>query len=318
VLTDDAPPVPGGVATWTGWAVDALQATAYARARPGLDPRFQPTRGRHFGRWGGVHLAWAAIRDLWRADAVLATTWPVAVGAAAVLPRDTPLHVVLHGSDLRRARAGRARVLVRVLARRATWWAVSADLACRARSLGLDTEVLPVPIPAHRAVGGGERWLCIARAIPSKGVERFLHLAARAGVRSDVVGEGPERRRWAALVSRLDAPITLHGALRRAELEPLFQEAALVFLLSRARRDGSGEGLGLTLLEAAARAIPTVGCATGGIPEAAGLVLDRPDDVSHSLEAIERWSTPTRGAEAQAWVRATHGSEPFRAALERR
>ncbi len=316
VLTDDAPPQLGGVATWTRWAVDALGAVAYARDRPGLDPRFRPVSGRHFGRWGGLHLARKAWWDLRAADAVLATTWPVAMGAMAVLPRSTPLHVVFHGSDLLSARRRRRRGALGLLARRATFWAVSHDLAARARRLGLDVEVLPVPIVSRDdAPCEGTRWMCVARAIPSKGGERFIRIAAHAGHPADLVGDGPELGRWRSLVDRLDAPVAVHGALDRSALEPLWHRAGLVFLLSRAQPDGAGEGLGLTLLEASARGIPTVGSGTGGIPEAAGLVLPRPDDPAHSVGCIHDWLTPRRGAEAQAWLEAQHGVEAFQHAL---
>lgn len=162
----------------------------------------------------------------------------------------------------------------------------------------------------------GDRWICVARAIPGKGVERFIRIAAHAGHPSDLVGSGPELGRWRALIERLAAPVTLHGALDRSELEPLWERAGLAFLLSRAHADGAGEGLGLTLLEASARGIATVGSPAGGIPEAAGLVLPRPDDAGHSVRCIGDWQTPRRGAEARAWVRDVHGPEAFLAAIE--
>src|SRR5690606_33991204 len=103
ILTDDHPPAPGGVATWTAAVADGLRRAGdavevFARWRPDLPPEVRGVRGPSFGRRGGWWLRWAARRALPRADAVLATTWPVAAG----LPAGLPLHVVFHGSDLTR------------------------------------------------------------------------------------------------------------------------------------------------------------------------------------------------------------------------
>ena len=81
ILTDDFPPGLGGIATWTAWAAAALRSVGavevFARARPGLVGAVA-VGGRHFSRHGGRHLARAAFGELRRADAVLATTWPMA------------------------------------------------------------------------------------------------------------------------------------------------------------------------------------------------------------------------------------------------
>ena len=71
-------------------------------------------------------------------------------------------------------------------------------------------------------------------------------------------------------------------------------------LFSRVDADGSGaEGLGLTLIEAATRGIPTLGVRVGGIPEVADVVLDDP-------ERDEIPPLPDRG-DVRARMAAHHG-----------
>ncbi|MEZ4321043.1 MAG: glycosyltransferase family 4 protein [Myxococcota bacterium] len=316
MLTDDFPPCTGGVATWSAWAVDALRTLGpvevFARQRPDLAGA-TGVRGHHFSKHGGRHLALAAWRSLLGADAVLATTWPMATWAARLLPRTTPLHVVLHGSDITTGRPTRA---FRRVAARAHVWAVSEHLVRCARSWGAEARVLPVPIPERPRLPGGDRWTFVARAHASKGGERFVRLVAAAGRPADLVGDGPELLRWKALADRLGADLTFHGALHREAVDGVLAHSGAVFLLSQVWTRGSAEGLGLTLLEAAARGLPGIGTNVGGIPEAAGLVLDRPDDPRASLAQIEAWWTERRGQEAQRWVRATHGVAPFLETLE--
>ena len=86
-------------------------------------------------------------------------------------------------------------------------------------------------------------------------------------------------------------------------------DAAAMVLLPRVDQDGSGaEGLGLCLLEAAARGIPTIGCRTGGVEEAIGpgLLLDDPENPN--LPRVEAFlSDPEHGPRARSWLQDTHG-----------
>jgi len=314
ILTDDHLPLDGGVATWTGWATEALRTRGavrvYARKRPGLEGAIGVS-GRSFGRWGGWHLARAAFRELRQAEGVLATTWTVATGAVRVLPRRTPLHVVVHGSELQSDRPSRAFLRV---ADRAQLWAVSRFLVDKLGDWGVSARVLPVPIPQQPGSALGDRWTMVARAIPMKAGERFVRLVAGSGGVGEVVGGGPMLGRWRVLAEQLGASIHFSGRVDRQEVWRAYERSKLVFLLSR--ESPHGEGLGLTLLEAAARGIPTVGSASGGIPEAASLVLERPDDVAHSLESIAAWQGEGRGDEAREWVESTHGVQRFLDAVE--
>jgi glycosyltransferase involved in cell wall biosynthesis len=156
------------------------------------------------------------------------------------------------------------------------------------RLLGVPHTVLPVPIDPIAPVPRGERLLVVARLGPLKGVDRALRLAARLGRPITIVGEGPAREALEGLAADLRVDATFTGALPRAAIP--WDGCWALALLSRADPDpprnaptwrippgGSGqEGLGLVLLEAAARGIPSIGTRVGGIPEAASVVVDDP------------------------------------------
>ncbi len=315
VLTDDHPPLGGGVATFTERVAIELvrrghDARVYARARPGLPEGVIGVRGPSFARRGGAWLALRALPDLRRADRVLATTWPVATSLARLGLR--PL-VVAHGSDVTTPPL-RPRAFHRVW-RRARGFAVSAFLARQLAERGYRVEVLPAAVSVASAPVEPPRsgvWGMVARATPRKGGERFVRLVAAAGVRGVVVGDGPERARWAALAREIGADVAFAGQVPHRRVAEIVRGLDLVCLLPRVAPDGSGaEGLGLALVEAAAQGVPVVGSAVGGVPEAVGegLVLADPDDADASARAILDWWTPARGREAWAACRARHGVE---------
>ena len=266
VLTDDFGPMPSGVATWTTAAANALVAAGddvavFARERPNLvDPgRFQVfgVKGPSFGRLGGAWTAIAARSAIRRADAVLATTWPVAVHAVSI-GRQTgvPFHVVFHGSDITRPPV-HPRGLARVLRRATHRWAVSRFLA----DLVGDCRVLPAPVDmALTTPEPGGRWGMVARATPLKGGDRFVRIVAAAGRKGLLVGDGPALPRWRALADRLGADVRFTGALSHSQTLAHIAALEVILLLPRTYDDGSGaEGAGLVLLEAASLGVPGAG-----------------------------------------------------------
>lgn len=320
ILTDDFPPLDGGVATWTAAVARGLHDAGHdvdvlARARPGVADqpfRVTPVYGRSFGRYGAWWTAARAWRRLRRADRVLASTWTVARGVAATCRRlGIPLHVAFHGSDLTRSRPD-ARVL-----EGAHLWTVSDYLR---GLLDRPATVLPTPVdPSEPAPSTApDHWVMVGRATPLKGGDRFVRLVAAAGARGTVIGDGPELQAWRALANDLGADVTFTGRLPHAEVLRRLPSFDLACLLPRADTDGTGaEGLGLSLIEAAAAGVPVVGCPTGGVPEAVGpgLVLRDPDDSEVSAKAIRDWWTPARGEEAHRWVGEGHGVQRTIAAL---
>lgn len=313
IVADDFPPAPGGVATWGGLVADGLHAagdhvTVLARARPGLGGRPYEVigvPGPSFARWGGW---WTEARALGRgADRVLATTWPV----ATALSRWRDVDVVVHGSDVTRPPvdpAGFARVM-----RRARRFATSRFLADALAARGYDATVLPAPIDAGPPRPGRDdpaRWGFLGRATDLKGGDRFLRLVTAAGVEGVVVGDGPALGAWRAQADESGARVRFVGHLDRADALAEVATWDLAFLLPRTHPDGSGaEGFGLSLVEAAALGVATVGSDVGGVPEAlgAGLLLRDPDDVPRSVATVRVWYGPERGEACRAHVAATHG-----------
>lgn len=332
LVTDDYPPTTGGVAVWTRLLAEALVARGHrvgvlARSRPGLAVgtsssgalTVRGVRGPSFSRWGGVWAALALASRVRRGDRVLATTWPVA--ASLVLGQHAAgyaVDVVAHGSDITRpALSPRARD--RVL-RSARWWAVSAFLAERVRSLGAPCTPLPSPIdPAPPSPPDPRpRWVVHGRATDLKGGDRAIRLAAAAGVRLDVIGEGPALAGWRALAASLGADVHFTGWLPHDRARARLAGAHLALLLPRPDDGGGGaEGLGMALIEAAAAGVPAVGSAVGGVPEAVGpgLILPDPDNIDDALARIEGWLHPDRAASARAWHAAHHGSSRLLDAL---
>jgi phosphatidylinositol alpha-1,6-mannosyltransferase len=110
-----------------------------------------------------------------------------------------------------------------------------------------------------------------------------------------VVGDGPDRARFAARVEalKLQRHVRLVGEVAPADLPAHYHLGTLFVQISRdpGRRRGI-EGFGLSFLEAAAYGLPVVAGRSGGAPEA---VVDRetgilvpPDDPAGIADAIDR------------------------------
>jgi glycosyltransferase involved in cell wall biosynthesis len=320
VVTDDFPPAVGGVALFAGaiargLADDGRPLRIYGRLRrrypDGLP--FVGVPGPSFGRFG--HLWTRAVLAMAPGDRVIAVH--AATAAALVGParrRGVPLDVIVHGSEITDPGPSWPRVRATLRAARRIY-APSRYLLGVLRQRGFDGYWLPSPVdpgPTIAEPPTTRRWALVARATPLKAGDRFVRLVAAAGVEGLVIGDGPALPAWRALARQVGARVEFVGALAPGEVSPALQTCDLAMLLSRPGQGGEGaEGLGLCLLEAAARGLAVVGSPTGGIPEAVGpggLVLDDPDDLDGSLASIARWWNPRRGAEAQAWLAQTHGT----------
>ena len=116
--------------------------------------------------------------------------------------------------------------------------------------------------------------LHVARLVEVKGTEylirAFAELAAEdAGVRLDIIGDGPLKASLQGLARRLgvERRIRFLGALPHREVLAAMRMAAMLVLPSVRTSTGREEGLGMVLLEAAATCLPTIGSRIGGIPE---------------------------------------------------
>lgn len=141
--------------------------------------------------------------------------------------------------------------------------------------------------------------LSVGRLVPKKGFDILLRAAAMARSHGadfelHIVGEGPERddlERLAVGLGLRDT-VVFRGRMTQEELLPLYERAHAFALASVVTEDGDRDGLPNVLLEALAMGVPTVGAATGGIPELieheqTGL-LARPGDPEDLAEQLER------------------------------
>ena len=129
--------------------------------------------------------------------------------------------------------------------------------------------------------GSAERYLVLSlsRLVPRKGIDKAIEavaLAARACPRIllCVGGSGPDLDRLKALVASLGAEnhVRFLGRIAEADMGPCYANADLFVLPSRASiNPPDAEGFGIVFLEAGACGTPSVGGASGGVPDA---VLD--------------------------------------------
>ncbi|MCK4412584.1 MAG: glycosyltransferase [Candidatus Eisenbacteria sp.] len=141
----------------------------------------------------------------------------------------------------------------------------------RTHYIGVDTQALQP--------GDGSRdphlILHVARLVAKKGTEVLIDALgriARTHPRAHLVliGDGPLRSRLTARAAAagLAGRVRFLGARPRGEVLAWMGRAALLCQPSRGAPSGDREGLGMVLLEAAARGLPVVASRSGGMPEA--------------------------------------------------
>lgn len=193
-------------------------------------------------------------------------------------------------------------------------WALkfAAHLAPRMQVIHPAMDPLPGP-PAP--VSRPRTLLCAGRISREKGFDLAIEAFARVypgfnDARLVIAGDGAEKPALERLASNLGIAnaVTFTGWINPSDLPALMTQAGIVVTPSRQ------EGFGLTPLEAAHAARPTVGFAVGGLPEVVihgrtGL-LAPPEDVNalsrHMAALLEN---PARaqslGLAAREWARAT-------------
>jgi glycosyltransferase involved in cell wall biosynthesis len=263
--------------------------------------------GRSWAKWAGLWMRLATRGQLADCDLVLAASWPLATALGPV-PR---LAVAFHGSEITMLETA-PRSLKRVSKAADVQLPVSQFLADELSRLGCaetPTTVLPMPLDldVQPAPTRSPSLVCVARPTDRKGIDRAIGIASATGRHLDLVGpsEGP-------------TGTCAHGTLSRADTMAVIARASAIVLTPRTTPNGlGGEGLGLCVLEAAARGVPAIGCATGGVPEAIGpgLILSDPD--APDGDQINAWlNRSPQGVHARNWLHQHHGPAHSLAVLE--
>lgn len=120
------------------------------------------------------------------------------------------------------------------------------------------------------------RLLAVSRFIPKKGLIQTLMAFEHAigqdrNITLDIIGDGPMRSDIEAFIEhhRLQSTVTLHGTLPHTEVLEIMNRSSVFVQHSMSDpKTGNREGLPVSLLEAAAHALPIVTTRHEGIPEA--------------------------------------------------
>jgi glycosyltransferase involved in cell wall biosynthesis len=321
VTLEFPPDSQGGIASWAwdlAWALHRSGESVHVLAKNGpgsasdavLPFSVTRMRGRSWGRWQHIWARLAGGRMLGGQPRVVFSTWKMATRLGPVAKEaGCRVGIAAHGSDLTRLMDTEPGLL-RADQCADCWLPASEFLASELQRVGATSPIRVLPMPLQidikaRPHRDREGLIVLARMTHLKGVERAITLAQALGESLCLVGDGPERARleetWGDRVQFL-------GSLPREEAMEKLAVSRSIVLLPRKDSNGSGaEGLGLCILEAAARGVPAIGCATGGLSEALGPGL-LVDPETPDLVAVRQFlQDPNVGDAARQWVQASHG-----------
>jgi glycosyltransferase involved in cell wall biosynthesis len=178
------------------------------------------------------------------------------------------------------------------------------------------------PMPKATPLRSGGPVLFSGRVVAAKGLQTFLRAAGRVEAEIEIVGDGwwmPKARRLAAKLGMEDR-VAFRGWLTGEDLADAYRRARVVVVSSH-----WPEPFGIVGLEAMAHARPTIGSATGGIPEwledGVNGVLVAPGSVDQLAAALTALLTDfpraaEMGARGAERVRTQFTAEQYQAALE--
>ena len=269
-LTDSAS-VDGIAVTRFRYAPDARETLAYSGT---MASQVQESFRAKIDLIALIRAASRAVRSHATAVDVVHAHWWFPAGLAATRGAlgGRPLITTLHGSDIRLARSGIARSLMRrVFARSTRVTAVSSWLAAEASRLGGGALPIVAPMPVETGLFvprpvDRDGLLFVGKLDAQKGAAVLLQALAQlpASVTATFIGDGPDAHTLRARAAGLGVSgrVRWMGALAHAEL-PRYYQAARLFVAPATEP----EGLGLTAAEALLCETPVVGSDIGGIPD---------------------------------------------------
>jgi glycosyltransferase involved in cell wall biosynthesis len=282
LITLEAHPRVGGVATYLHSCLSAVQGASYA-------PRLVAPAGAT-----GAAIAlpcdhsqsplnlWQASRALRHLSAPYVYIAEAAALRAALWAWDWTcrqrIRLVLHGSEL--LALGHSERFIRLLHQAERIYTLSATVAQKLLSLTpVDPQRIIItgaaPSPHLTAIDGirqRQRLLTVARLHPRKGQQVILDLMASgqlSGYSYDIVGpirRSAYARQLQQTIVRHQLPAELHGQRDEGQLS-LFYAQAGIFVLPATASANRMEGYGLALIDAAAMGLPAVAYDSGGIAE---------------------------------------------------
>ena len=275
-----------------------------------------------------AHAKWKALREArrWRPDVVLAgsgLTAPIAWLAARLSGARAVAYV--HGLDLAvDSRAYRLlwlpfiRRMDRVIANSGPTARLAREAGVPADRIGIVHPGVELPAPGvvangaafrrRHALGDGPVLLSVGRLTERKGIREFalntlpVIVARHPDAVLAIIGEAAthalaarsqsrESIQSAADAASVGANIRFIGKVSDVELEDAFA-AAVVHVFPVRELPGDPEGFGMVAIEAAARGVPTVAFASGGVVDAvadgaSGRLVAPGDDAGFASAVIE-------------------------------
>jgi phosphatidylinositol alpha-1,6-mannosyltransferase len=270
-----------------------------------------------------------ALALIWRKHVqVVSAHWLFPQGLVAVaLRRFTNAKVVVttHGGDVAILQHRKYRFLRRVFQRSDAVTFVSATNLRNAQEwlkLGhsANLKVLPMgiylPHQLSNAPYSGRKILFIGRLVAIKGLDTLLRamaLAKQEGLafHLDVLGDGPLRSVWEALVDSLGLSnrVIFHGHTDGERKLQFLAEAAVVVVPSIRDQYGYEEGLPVVALEAMSYSRVLIVTDTGSMPEVvengtSGIVIPPGDPAALSAQLVRVSRNPDFASHLQAGARA--------------
>jgi phosphatidylinositol alpha-1,6-mannosyltransferase len=310
LITADFPPARGGIQRYVERLAEHLHArgacVAVVAPNGDGDARFDAERPYRVLRVrcpgervttllhliGGLLRARRTVPDA----ATIASSWYPAGLAAALVPSASRgrLAILAHGTELAPRGGALGTALRRWVFGRADVVVANSRFTARlARSAGVRAAVAVVhcgvePAALRRSPAAMPTVLSVGRLVPRKGFDRTVEAIALLRerfpeVRYEIVGEGPDRKRLAALALSFGVAerVCFLGALDDAALRTAYERAWCFAMPARAE-GGDVEGFGIVYLEAAMAGLPVVAGRGSGADEAVadgitGVLVDGSD-----------------------------------------